>query len=78
MVHPIQIVSLVLGIISISLGVPVAIQNLRERWATRVFLKASLEKSRAQSCNCAKNLEGHVLSEEERVQIAVGRYVMGK
>lgn len=77
-VRPIQIISLVLGITSISLSIPAAIQNFHERWVTRSFWKSSREMNQTQLCKNVKSLEGHVPSEGERAQISAGQYVWEK
>lgn len=77
-VYPIQIISLVLGIISISLGVPVAIRNLHDQRVNRDFWKSFPEKSQELPCKNRKDLEGHVPSEEELAQSIAGRCLLEK
>lgn len=69
-VRPIQIITLVLGITSVSLSIPAAIQNFHERWVTRAFWKSSREMNQTQLCKNVKSLEGHVPSEEKK-QLAI-------
>ena len=74
----IQLASLVMGSISIILGVITATRNLRDRWEDQRFWKSDHEKSQASYDKTGKNLEGHVPSEEERAQTLEGRCLLEK
>lgn len=74
--YTILIISLILGSISLILGILTAIQNIRNLWGASDLWKSSPETNQEPACK-HRIPEGHVPTEEERAMIREGKCTGG-